>query len=135
MVIPLLLAGAAGVGIGSFLTGLLGGSKKDMETQAVQGATTTIEPYAYYSPTSTDARQFVYTFNPSYQISSPGAYANTSVATTKKDTVTQEPTLTPTLTTNQGVSPTQSDTPSAMTEFLPVLLIAGAVVVAMVVLK
>lgn len=124
MVFPLVIGAAlAGVAGGSLLSAFLtGGSKKEATVtgEAQQISTTTISPYAFYSPAYTESWQYT----PTVVIGSPQASVSTEA--TKKDVLTTEQTTTPNILTipTSTTSATQTDTASAMSQLLPIAIIA-----------
>ena len=122
MVLPFLPI-AAGIG-GGLLGGLLLGGKKG---KAATTTTTTYHPYAFYQPTVSKQIQY-----PSYQFIMDSPFADQ--AATKKQAVTQTPTIMAPITpTAAGVGAAASP-PSAGASLMPFVLVGGAVLIGYTVL-
>lgn len=125
MVLPLLVAG--GLGIAGTLLGGKFGSKKEMLTQSYQ----TTETYApTYAPTISKSYQVQYTA-PVIQIQSPKASVTSKKEMSSEQT--QEPRIMPYIIPTQSVEPSQQA--SAMSEFLPLVIIIGGFGLAYALLK
>jgi hypothetical protein len=118
MVLPLIpiAVGAAGLGLGGLLSNLLSGSKK---AATVGATTTTYHPYAFYQPSY--AKQIQY---PDYNIIMESPMSR--IDSTKKQTMTQEPSIAAPITPTAGAAGTPFDASS----LLPIVVVGGAVYIA-----